>query len=100
VAKALAALEEGERPDDRTTRAALRQLRHARRIMASRGPVEENAKAFRWMDDHIDVLRWVLTQPVAQPIHYCGRCNRRPARMGDHCKRCADELGIRPRGRI
>jgi hypothetical protein len=52
------------------------------------------------MDDHIDVLRWVLTQPVAQPIHYCGRCNRRPARMGDHCKRCADELGIRPRGRI
>jgi len=30
----------------------------------------------------------------------CIKCNKRPRHFGDHCKRCANELGTRPTGKI
>jgi hypothetical protein len=36
-----------------------------------------------------------------EPVkHLCINCNRRERRVDEYCKRCADELGIRPRGKI
>lgn len=39
-------------------------------------------------------------QQVEPVKHMCIRCNRRERRVGEYCKRCADELGIRPKGKI
>jgi len=30
----------------------------------------------------------------------CSRCNKRPRHFNDLCKRCADELGLRPTGKV
>ena len=30
----------------------------------------------------------------------CARCNKRPAKFDGYCGRCAEELGIRPKGKI
>jgi len=36
--------------------------------------------------------------PHVQKI--CTNCNKREARFGDYCGRCADELGVRPHGKV
>lgn len=97
---ALATIEAGERPDDATLRAALHQLRTSRREILARGFDGANTEVLRYLDDHIDVFRWCLTQPVGQRLRLCVSCGRRSARVDDLCKRCADVAGNRPRGKI
>ena len=34
------------------------------------------------------------------PAHLCSRCERRPRHFDDLCKRCANDLGVRPHGKV
>lgn len=37
---------------------------------------------------------------IANVPKMCVQCNKRPAHFGDVCKRCAEESGIRPKGKV
>lgn len=39
-------------------------------------------------------------QQVEPAPKICTNCNKREAHFGDYCKRCADELGVRPHGKV
>jgi hypothetical protein len=42
-------------------------------------------------------------RPATNPepvMHLCVKCGKRERRIDEYCKRCADELGIRPKGKI
>ena len=38
-------------------------------------------------------------QTTTKPI-LCIRCKKKPKHFGDYCKRCANDLGIRPTGKV
>jgi hypothetical protein len=37
--------------------------------------------------------------PVIETV-LCARCGKKPARLGDLCKRCAHAAGVMPKGKI
>jgi len=37
---------------------------------------------------------------IPVPEHLCTRCNRRPRKFNDLCGPCAEELGVRPHGKV
>jgi hypothetical protein len=37
---------------------------------------------------------------IKREPHICAYCNKREAHFGDLCKRCANELGVRPTGKV
>jgi hypothetical protein len=96
----LDALDAGAKPRDQQLRAALHQLRAIRAFVDQHSRPDDNLPVRSWVEDHIDVLRWCLDQPPAQRLRLCSTCRRRPARIDDLCKRCAEAAGIRPRGKI
>lgn len=100
VKPALDALDEGRRPDDRTLRGAIRELREARKFIERKGKKGANENQLRQLDDWIDVLRWALRQPPDAVMSLCSRCRKRPPRFDALCGRCAEETGVRPRGKI
>ena len=58
---------------------------------------ETSLKLTRWVK--IGEQRIDQTEPQPKP-HLCIRCNKREVHFDDYCKRCADELGIRPTGKV
>jgi hypothetical protein len=48
----------------------------------------------------VTVFEAIVDEHTESEVHMCIRCGKRQRKFDDYCGRCADELGIRPKGKI